>query len=556
MARTRPERGISIKGRASSRSRVNRALGSESLTFDVSVVLWGLDMTEQRADGADVSFAGAAALAGLTVAAIGQAALSGEVGALAMGAGAVALAGFLQFRVIGPLASEVRARDAAMAEMAERLSHLETHDTATGLPNARAMAAHLDLSLADAGRHGRLVGVCQMDVSGLRRIGELHGAEIAETALRRVAGLIRMETRKGDLVARTGAHSFCVVSMSVSGAEEAEAMAARLSRAIRTPFAVGAATAEISCAAGVALASPGDADGERLVAEAGAAARAAREANESHALFTPALRDRIEAGARLREELVDALESGAIEPWFQPQIRLSDGALTGVEALARWVHPERGVLGPGAFFPVAVEFGLMDRIDEAILDRSLDALAAWRARDLHVPLVGVNVNAGRLSDGFLAERIKWALEARDLEPGALAIEVIESVLIGERDDEIVRSIDALSRIGVRIDIDDFGTGHASIASLKRVRVDRIKIDRSFVTKIDSDQRQEKVARAMVEMAKGLGISALAEGVETPGERAKLLSIGCEEAQGFGIARPMPAAAFASWIGDHAALKSA
>ncbi|MFN3259846.1 MAG: putative bifunctional diguanylate cyclase/phosphodiesterase [Pikeienuella sp.] len=506
-------------------------------------------MDDAGANGAGGSFSltGSAALAVLSALAVAPAAISGAPEALAMGAGALGLAAFLQFRVIGPLARRADAAEAAAADMTERLAHIETHDPETGLPNARAMAAHLDLALAASARSGRRVGVCQLDLTGLRRVAELHGREAGETALRRAAGLIRMETRKGDLVARTGPTSFCIVSMNVSNEAEAEAMAARLSRAVRTPFAVGSATAEIGCAAGIVLGPLGEADGERLAVEAAAAARAARETGGNHALFTPALKARMETDAQLRDELSAALDEGRIEPWFQPQIRLSDGVVTGAEALARWIHPERGVLAPGAFFPVAEEAGLMDRIDETILDRALDSLVSWRRRGLEVPLVGVNVNAGRLADGFLAERIKWALEARDLEPGDLAVEVIESVLIGERDDDIVRSIQALARIGVRIDIDDFGTGHASIASLKRVKVDRIKIDRGFISGIDVDDRQEKVARAMVEMAKGLGIAALAEGVETPGERAKLLAIGCAEAQGFGIARPMPAEALAEWL---------
>lgn len=498
-------------------------------------------------DGSDYRFAGAVALLALS-------ALAGALGWRAGGPDGAALAGliigfvvFLWARILHPLSVMAEEAQNAATDALERLTHAERHDPATGLPNARALREHLDLTLAAAARHGKRVGLARIEVTGLRRIGERLGGEAKEAALRRVAGLIRMETRKGDLVARVGPGEFAVVSSMVSGPEESRAMAARLVRAIRAPFDVAGAVTETGCVAGLALAAPGEGDADRLSEDAGLAARAAREAGEECALFAPAIRARFDEGIRLRDELALALDQGRIEPWFQPQVRAADGFLTGVEALARWRHPERGVLAPAAFFPVAEEFGLMDRIDETILERALDALTLWRGAGLTAPKVGVNLAASRLADGFLVDRIKWALERRDLEPADLAVEVLESVLIDGRGDAMAEAIDKLSRFGVGVDIDDFGTGHASIAALKRVKADRIKIDRSFVSGIDSDERQERCARAMIEMAKGLGVRSLAEGVETPSERVMLAALGCDEVQGYGIARPMPAEDLGAWL---------
>lgn len=205
------------------------------------------------------------------------------------------------------------------------------------------------------------------------------------------------------------------------------------------------------------------------------------------------------------------------------------------------------MLSPAVFLPIAEQYGLMDRLDELILERSLDALSSWREDGIIAPSVAVNLEASRLADGYLVDRIKWALETRGLEPADLVVEVLETVLIDRPDDATGRSIRSLSAIGVRIDIDDFGTGHASISSLRQVKADRIKIDRSFITGIDTDDVQQKVVQAMISMARSLGVTTLAEGVENTAERAKLASLGCEEIQGFGVARPMPADAMASWL---------
>ncbi len=501
----------------------------------------------EAGEGADFRFAGGVALLALSAMLGGLGWVAGGAAGGGMAALGLGFVAFLWTRVLTPLAAVADEARTEAEELQERLVHSERHDPATGLPNARAMREHLDITLAAASRHGKRVGVARIDITGLRRIGERLGAEAREAAIRRTAGLIRMETRKGDLVARIGHSEFAVVSTMVSGPEESRAMAARLVRAIRSPFDVAGAVTETGCAAGLALADPGEGDPDKLATNAALAARAAREAGDDCALFTPELRTRFDESLQLRDELVAALDQGRIEPWFQPQVTAADGLVTGVEALARWRHPDRGVLGPAAFFPVAEEFGLMDRIDEIILERALDALTLWREAGLGAPRVGVNLAASRLSDGFLVERIKWALERRDLEPADLTVEVLESVLIDGRGGAMAEAIDKLSRFGVGVDIDDFGTGHASISALKRVKADRIKIDRSFVSGIDTDERQERCARAMIEMAKGLGVRSLAEGVETPAERLMLAALGCDEIQGFGIARPMPAEDLGEWL---------
>lgn len=457
------------------------------------------------------------------------------------------LAGFLWLRVLKPMTEAAVTAEETATDAMIQLNHAERHDPSTGLANRRQMLEYLEMVLASAERHDDPVAICQIELTGLRRFGEIHGEDKIEHAMRRAAGLIRMETRKGDLVARTGSAVLTIISARANDSESCEAMATRLVKSIRRPFAMNGAEAETGCTAGIVIVPPGELNAEKVVTDADIATRAARREKTDCAIYTPELGARAESELQLRSELAKALEQGDIEPWFQPQIRIRDNSVIGIEALARWHHPERGMLSPAVFLPIAEQYGLMDRLDELILERSLDALSSWREDGIIAPSVAVNLEASRLADGYLVDRIKWALETRGLEPADLVVEVLETVLIDRPDDATGRSIRSLSAIGVRIDIDDFGTGHASISSLRQVKADRIKIDRSFITGIDTDDVQQKVVQAMISMARSLGVTTLAEGVENTAERAKLASLGCEEIQGFGVARPMPADAMASWL---------
>ncbi|WP_374755766.1 EAL domain-containing protein [Sulfitobacter mediterraneus] len=256
--------------------------------------------------------------------------------------------------------------------------------------------------------------------------------------------------------------------------------------------------------------------------------------------------------AELREEVAAALEAGQIQPWFQPQISTDTGQITGFEALARWSHPIRGLISPAEFLPAIEEAGLLERLAEVMMYHAFAALKAWDGASLDVPQVGVNFAGSELNNPRLTEKIKWELDRFDLTPDRLAVEVLETVVANSPDDVITRNINALGQLGCRIDLDDFGTGHASIASIRRFSVSRIKIDRSFVMKADRDPEQQRMISAILTMAERLGIETLAEGVETVGEHVLLAQLGCDHVQGFGIARPMPFEQTLDWITRHTA----
>ena len=266
--------------------------------------------------------------------------------------------------------------------------------------------------------------------------------------------------------------------------------------------------------------------------------------------YSSELKKRAQVRSELRAEAASALENGQIRPWFQPQISTDTGKVTGFEALARWAHPLHGMIPPDTFLPVIEEAGLLERLGEVILRQSLETVQTWDATGVAVPRIGVNFASGEQNNPRLVLKIQWELDRLGLTPDRLSVEILETVVSDVPGDRVVRKFAGLAAMGCQIDLDDFGTGHASLASVKRFSVSRLKIDRGFVAKADRDQQQQRLIGAILTMAGQLGLETLAEGVETPGEHALLAQLGCDHVQGFGIGRPMPFEATVDWIHTH------
>ncbi|WP_108485546.1 GGDEF domain-containing phosphodiesterase [Oceaniglobus ichthyenteri] len=246
-------------------------------------------------------------------------------------------------------------------------------------------------------------------------------------------------------------------------------------------------------------------------------------------------------------DVLSGINAGQIEPWFQPQVCADTGALTGVEALARWRHPEHGLLAPGQFLDAAHAQGMMVKLTETILHQSVEQLWHWDSAGIHIPRVSINLGAQDLADPTLVDRISWALDRHGLPPARLGVEVLETVVAkADPDDMVARNLLALGKLGCLIDLDDFGTGSASINGIRRFGVNRIKIDRSLVTAVDTDKDQHAMIAAILTMAAQLHVDVLAEGVETSGEHSALAQLGCAHVQGYAIARAMPSADLLTW----------
>jgi EAL domain-containing protein (putative c-di-GMP-specific phosphodiesterase class I) len=328
---------------------------------------------------------------------------------------------------------------------------------------------------------------------------------------------------------------------------------------VEEPISLDSTTVYVSCCIGFCLTSRSPKKNARALIDAASKAlqEAMRNAPSAIRMYSEEMQRKLTTQQKFQSEAEVALENGQIQPWFQPQISTDTGRVTGFEALARWTHPERGMVSPADFLPALEGSGQLERLGEVILYHSLSALKTWDAAGVDVPRVGVNFTGDELRNPKLIDKLGWELDRFDIAPSRLSVEVLETVLSTSQNDIIARNINGLAKLGCSIDLDDFGTGHASISSIRRFAVARIKIDRSFVMKIDRDGEQQRMLAAILMMAERLGLDTLAEGVETVGEHALLAQLGCRHVQGFGIARPMPMDQTVEWIRAHnAKLKAA
>ncbi len=437
----------------------------------------------------------------------------------------------------------------------------QADDVGPALPDAfggLGLRAHVVAALDTIYKEEHITGktsaciVVQFD--DMNQVLDRHGRAAQTEALARSAERICAALRTGDLVARLegGGLAIALAPVRRIDLESVVQLGARLQSAINVPISLNAQRLYVSASVGFCLAqrSPEPRGKALLDAAQVAADEAARHGpGAMRAYSSDMARNRADRDA-LREELETALDEGQIRAHFQPQISTDTGAITGFEALARWYHPERGLIAPAEFLPMIDDAGLSERLAEVMLFNALTALTRWDKAGLTVPTVAVNFSAAELRNPRLVEKLKWELDRFNLEPGRLCVEILEHVVAETENDVIVSNIAALSRMGCGIDLDDFGTGHASITSIRRFAVRRIKIDRSFVTKVDEDREQQKMVSAILSMAERLGLATLAEGVETPGEHAMLSQLGCGDVQGFGIARPMPVDETMDWIERH------
>ena len=382
------------------------------------------------------------------------------------------------------------------------------------------------------------------------RLGDQAGMAILRACAERLHGVIR----GSDLLGRLDGPRFVIVIAAGerSDLEGLIQLASRIQKVMAEPISIDGTRHFVSVSVGLCppKRSP-EPTGEALIASA----EQALDEAQAHGTggirtFTVDMRNKAQVRGALANELGAALEDGQLKPWFQPQLCTATGKITGFEVLARWEHPEHGLVPPGEFLPAAEQLGMTGRLGEVMLFQSLAALRAWDAGGVQVPALSLNFSGEELRNPALVDRIRWELDRFELSPERISVEVLETVIAKTTNDMIVRNLRAFSEMGCLVDLDDFGTGYASITNIKRFSVGRIKIDRSFITQIDKDAEQQSVVAAIIMMAERLGLETLAEGVETPEELAMLRRLGCGHVQGYGIARPMPFAEVEPWLDAH------
>jgi diguanylate cyclase (GGDEF)-like protein/PAS domain S-box-containing protein len=425
--------------------------------------------------------------------------------------------------------------------METELERLALYDPLTGLPNRALFADRLSHVLTRRGRRSA-AAVYFLDVDRFKRINDSLGHAAGDEVLCEVAGRLQSVLRPEDTVARFGGDEFTILCEGVGGVLEAVAIADRLQRPLRQPVRAGGAELRLSASIGVALAEPGDVgiDGERLIDDADAAMYRAKERGGARTeLFDTAMRDAAVESLAIEQELQRAIEEGELRLFFQPCVELASGEVSGAEALVRWQHPERGLLAPDDFLQVAEESGLIVPIGAWAVQEACRLLADWRrlpgAPGLRLSL---NLGARELTHPDAVTTVLDAVRRAGLDPAALTIEVTESTAMAERDTGY-RALRDLSSVGVRVAIDDFGTGYSSLDQLRRMPVDIVKVDRSFVHGMASDSTDRELVAAVVGMGRALNLSVVAEGIETEEQATTLRELGCDFGQGFLFARPLP-----------------
>jgi diguanylate cyclase (GGDEF)-like protein len=423
----------------------------------------------------------------------------------------------------------------------EEMSRQGLHDPLTGLPNRTLFMDRLSLALNQAARRKTSVAVLFIDLDRFKLVNDSLGHGAGDELLCMLAARLIEVLRPGDTVARFGGDEFCVICDDLDDPELAIGIAQRMTAALARPFMLGTSEQFVSASVGIAVATDLARTAEDLVGEADAAMYRAKENGRGgFELFDAVMRGHASERLRVENDLRRALELGdELIAHYQPIVTLDGGTVVGVEALARWKHPERGLVPPGEFIPVAEESGAILLIGERILRLACAEAARWSAVGERPLSVSVNLSPRQVTSPGIAALVAGVLEETGLDPALLTLEITEGVLVTDSAATAQTLLD-LKALGLRLVLDDFGTGYSSLAYLRRFPIDGLKIDRRFIAAMDTSTQDRTIVEAIIKMAAGLQIGVVAEGVETIEQAESLVRLGCIHAQGFYYARPLPA----------------
>ena len=423
----------------------------------------------------------------------------------------------------------------------QRLRQVALHDVLTGLPNRTLFLDRLEHALASSTRRGHGTVVLTVNIDGFKRFNDSLGHPAGDRVLQEVAVRLGGTLRAADTCARIGGDEFGILLDGTSTDAEARAAADRILIVLREPFALPQATVHVAVRIGIAVADTTDGGPSSVLRNAGVAMAHAHEAgSDGVAVFEPSMQRELDGRFELEADLRLALERDELILQYQPIMDLVTGELVAAEALVRWDHPTRGRLAPDVFIHLAEETGLIDQLGSWVLQTACMEVARWaRLAHSRVPRVSVNLSPHQITDPNLPWTIQAAIGHAGAAPAWLSLEVTEGLLM-ENSGAILERLHAIRSLGISIAIDDFGTGYSSLAYLQQFPMSHIKIDRSFVTPLDDPDQEAGIVRAVVEIGRALGMSTIAEGIETPTQLDRLRALGCALGQGFLLGRPLDA----------------
>ncbi len=441
------------------------------------------------------------------------------------------------------LSTQMDVSDRVRAE--QQVNYLASHDTLTGLANRVTFNTQLENLIEQKKAMRGRFAVMTIDVDRFKDINDTLGHGAGDAILRHVAAKLRENTRIEDFVARIGGDEFVVVCADSMTESEYGELARRLIDAVNTPITYAGHECRVGASIGIAMREKADVRAEQLLVNADIALyEAKRHGRNRVERFTDQLKSLTINTKKTADAILRSLEQNDFVAYFQPQFDAHTLEINGVEALARWQHPEDGILTPDRFLVIAESLNVVSQIDAAILEQALLQRIRWQANDLAIDRVSVNISAQRLFDESLLQR----LEQLDIVPGSLSFELLESISFDDKGAAVTDSIERIKAHGIDIEIDDFGTGYSSLSYLQAFPFDTLKIDKSFTSKLWSDHHANEIVRAVIGLGRGLNMPIVAEGVETKEQLEFLRKEQCQSIQGYLIGKPEPIAVYADIVG--------
>ena len=434
------------------------------------------------------------------------------------------------------LFSDITERKAAE----ERIRHMAHYDALTGLPNRVLLMDRLTQAVSAARRRGDRIGVVFMDLDRFKNINDSLGHDAGDELLKLTAGRMRAAVREGDTVARLSGDEFVLLLPPIREAEDAGAVAQKVLDAIKEPLELRGTPVTVSGSAGIAVFPENGDDPRELLRNADAALYRAKDQGGSvYEFYSREMNLHALESLALESSLRLAIERSELVLHYQPQVEAGSGRIIGLEALVRWKHPQLGLIPPGRFVPLAEERGLIGALGRWVLRAACAQVAAWRSAGILTVPVGVNVSAPQFRDTGFPVEISEVLKEYGMEAEMLELDLTESILMGDSDSTVER-LRALRDMGLGLAVDDFGTGYSSLNYLRHFPVTRLKVDQSFVRDLEEDRNSANIVAGVISLAKSLGLTVIAEGVETRGQYAYLHEHGCDQLQGYLFSRPVPA----------------
>ena len=440
-------------------------------------------------------------------------------------------------------------RDVSVARaMALQMTHSAEHDFLTGLPNRMLLNDRISQAIVLASRHNKHVAVLFLDLDGFKHINDSLGHPVGDKLLQSIATRLVDCVRASDTVSRQGGDEFVVLLSEVELSEDAAITARRMLHAVSRPHSIDQHDLHVTTSIGVSVYPEDGLDAETLIKNADTAMYQAKESGrQSFQFFKPAMNARAVERQSIEEGLRRALQRQEFVLYYQPKVDLTTGAISGAEALIRWIHPTRGLIPPMDFIPIAEDCGLILSIGAWALREACTQSRAWTKAGLPDVTMAVNVSAIEFRDKNFLNHLFEVINETGLDPRLLELELTESVLMKHAASTAV-ILQSLREAGIKLAVDDFGTGYSSLSYLRKFPVDAVKIDQSFIRQISADD-DTTIVKAVIGMARGLKLRVIAEGVETPEELAFLRAYRCDEAQGYYFSRPVPARQFATMLND-------